>query len=43
MPGEALASNLRFDIVRAVVDRQIQGVHALTTRIVGISVGVSAR
>ena len=40
VPGETLASSLRFDIVRTIIDGEFQGVHALTTRIVGVSVGV---
>ncbi len=31
MPGEALASNLRFDIVRAIVDGELQGVNTGAT------------
>ena len=40
MPGEALASGFGFDIVRTIVNGQLQGVHALATRIVGISIRV---
>ena len=43
MPREALASRLCLDVVRTVVNRQLQRVHALATRIVGISICVSAR
>ena len=43
MPREALAGSLGFDIVRTVVDSQLQGVHALTTRIVGVVVSVRTR
>ena len=43
MPSETLAGGLGFDIVGAVVDGQVQGVNTLTSRIVCICVGVSAR
>ena len=43
MPDEALTCRLHLDIMRAVVNRQVQGVHTGTTIRIGISIRISTR
>ena len=43
MPSETLTGGLRFDVVRAIVDGEFQGVNAGTSRISGVVVLVCTR